>query len=142
MSILTGDDLVLGTFVPYQWLTLVKNHWRASAAPADIVPGMIFSDADDDKLYHCAAGSGGILEEVLQETKSADKSPMFDGVVLDVKSADVSSPPTQAELDAVFGSALADGFTGLVRDASSLGSLWLCSMSGGSWWVIEYAPAA
>lgn len=141
MSILTGDDLVLGTFVPYQWLNDIKNHWRASAAPADIVPGMLFSDSDDDKLYHRVAGSGGDLEEVLQETKSADKSPLFNGVVLDVKTADVSDPPTEAELFAAFGSDIADGFTGLVQDSSSLGNLWLATYNGG-WWVIEYTPAA
>ncbi|OGD09397.1 MAG: hypothetical protein A2Y86_05280 [Candidatus Aminicenantes bacterium RBG_13_62_12] len=141
MSILTGEDLVLGTVVPYQWLNDIKNQWRASGAPADIVPGMLFSDADDDKLYHCVAGSGGVMEEILQETKSADKSPMFNGVVLDVKSADVSDPPTSAELFGAFGSDIADGFTGLVQDASSLGSLWLASYSDG-WWVVELTPAA
>lgn len=141
MSILTGDDLVLGTFVPYQWLNLTKNHWRAPAPPADAVPGMIFSDADDDKLYHCVAGSGGVLDEILQATKSADVAPVFDGVVLDIKSADVSDPPTQGELDAVFGSGPGEGFTGLVQDSSSGGSLWLCTMSGGLWRVIEYTTA-
>lgn len=141
MSILTGDDLVLGTFVPYQWLNLVKDNWRGPAPPADIVPGMAFSDSDDDKIYHCVAGSGGALEEILQETKSADKSPQFNGVILDVKSADVSDPPTAAQLNAAFGAAPGEGFTGLVQDASSLGSLWLASYSGG-WWVIDFGPAA
>src|SRR3972149_10200567 len=112
MSILTGDDLVLGTFVPYQWLNDIKNHWRASAAPADIVPGMLFSDSDDDKLYHRVAGSGGDLEEVLQETKSADKSPLFNGVVLDVKTAHVSDPPPAAELFGALRSVHAGGVTG------------------------------
>ena len=140
MSILTGEDLVLGTFVPYQWLNYIKNNWRG-AALTDVVPGMIQSDEADDKLYHYIAGSGGASEEVLQETKSADVSPMFNGVILDVKSADVSDPPTSAELDAAFGATPGAGFTGLVQDSSSLGSLWLASYSGG-WWVVEFIPAA
>jgi hypothetical protein len=140
MSILTGEDLVLGTFVPFQWLNHVKNNWRGATLD-DVVPGMIQSNEADDKLYHYIAGSGGASEEVLQETKSADVSPMFNGVILDVKSADVSDPPTSAELDAAFGATPGEGFTGLVQDASSLGSLWLASYSGG-WWVVEFIPAA
>src|SRR4030066_54227 len=89
MSILTGEALVLGTFVPYQWLNYIKNNWRGATLD-DVVPGMIQSNEADDKLYHYIAGSGGASEEVLQETKSADVSPMFNGVILDGKWAGAS----------------------------------------------------
>ena len=140
MSILTGEDLVLGTFVPFQWLNYVKNNWRGATLD-DVVPGMIQSNEADDKLYHYIAGSGGAPGEVLQETKSPAVPPIFTAVTLDVKSADVPAPPTSAELDAAFGAPPGGGFMGLVQDASSLGSLWLASYSGG-WWVVEFIPAA
>src|SRR4030066_344658 len=38
MSILTGEDLVLGTFVPFQWLNYVKNNWRGATLD-HVVPG-------------------------------------------------------------------------------------------------------
>jgi hypothetical protein len=97
---------------------------------------MIFSDEDDDKLWH-VLGSGE--DEILQETQSADARPVFDNLYLDVDASDVSSPPLDAELDAIF-TGVTDGFIGFVQDTTSGGSLWLVAYNGG-WWYAELTLA-
>ena len=72
-TILTGDDGILDDLFSYQVYNKIKNHWRAAAVPADIQPGMIWSDSDDDKLYHHGAAD----EEILQLTRSFDVNPQF-----------------------------------------------------------------
>lgn len=57
MTVATGDDLILGTVVPFQWLNDIKNNWRAAAAPTTPAAGMLFSDSDDEKLYHRQASA-------------------------------------------------------------------------------------
>lgn len=74
----------------------IKNNWRQSdpqTALTQAQPGMIASDADDDKLYH-KLGAGGPVsgacqpsgtpawDEVLQEHMSCDVTPTFDSVDL------------------------------------------------------------
>jgi hypothetical protein len=140
MALINGDDFVWGNFGTYQEWNRIKNNWRGSTPPSNIQPGMLFSDADDDKLYHAISGSGNPLEEVLQETLSADKTPQFDNLILDIDSSDISDPPTAAELNAIFPVAVA-GFMGFVKDTSSGGSMWLVTYDGATWWVVEMAAA-
>lgn len=138
MALSDGDNAILGSRFAYQLYNRLKNHWRTSAAPANAQPGMIFSDDDDDKLYHIIGGSAG-SDEVLQEAGSADATPHFDNLVLDVDDSDVDAPPTDAQLDALF-PAHPDGFIGFVKDTTSGGSAWLVMYHGG-WWYIEMTLA-
>ena len=49
---------------------------------------------------------------------------------------DVSSPPTDAELDTAFGdpATLGAGFTGLLDDNNAGTAVWLCYVVAGAWW--------
>lgn len=63
----TGADAELGDCLAYQQYNRLKDHWRQSdpcANLANIQPGMIVSDSDDEKLYHYwAAECRMILQE-------------------------------------------------------------------------------
>jgi hypothetical protein len=74
MGLETGIDYIDGSIGGFQQQNRLKNHWRGSAAPSSIQPGMIFSDSDNDKLYHRGAAAE---EEILQLTRSQDVSPTF-----------------------------------------------------------------
>jgi len=78
MTILTGEDADHLVEFPHTIYNKIKNHWRGAVAPANIQPGMIWSDSDDDKLYH----HGVADDEILQLTKSADVSPAFTTIKL------------------------------------------------------------
>jgi len=62
MSISTGDDGILDDVFSYQIYNKIKNHWRGAAAPAEIQAGMIFSDSDDNRVYHY---TGAALQEII-----------------------------------------------------------------------------
>lgn len=136
MALSNGDDAVLGDRWAYQQYNRLKDHWRGATLPTNAQPGMIFSDSDDDKLWH-VLGSGE--DEILQETQSADARPRFDNLYLDVDASDVSDPPTDAQLDALFPGAT-EGFIGLVQDTTSGGSLWFVVYNSG-WWYVEFSFA-
>jgi hypothetical protein len=58
----------------------IKNHYRISDPCTNMThrqPGEILSDPDDDKIYHVGGASGYPCDEILQETRSADKTPEF-----------------------------------------------------------------
>lgn len=60
----SGADFVDGDKLGYQDVNEIKNNYRGASEPASIQPGMIFSDSDDEKLYHRqAASSKRILQE-------------------------------------------------------------------------------
>jgi hypothetical protein len=67
MAYIDGDNLINGAILSYQEVNRIKNNWRASSAPANVQAGMIFSDSDDDRLYHRGVAA---LEEILQATRS------------------------------------------------------------------------
>jgi hypothetical protein len=123
MAHIDGDDIIEGDLGSYEEWNRLKNHWRGSAAPSNIQPGMIFGDEDDNKLYlmgDTISGITGGLEEILQVTRSSDKSPHFSCVFLNAFSAALSDPPLEAELEGVFGApALYAGLVGLVNDSTS-----------------------
>ena len=85
MGLETGIDYVDGSIGSFQQQNREKNHWRGSAAPSSIQPGMIFSDSDDDRIYH--AGLSSALEEILQATRSRAVTPQF--TYLNVKGIDI-----------------------------------------------------
>lgn len=63
MSLATGEDAVLDDVWSYQQYNRFKNHWVGASAPANAVAGMIWSDSDDDKLYHY---TGAAWQEIAQ----------------------------------------------------------------------------
>ena len=50
--------------------------------------------------------------------------------------ANVSNPPTDAELDAAFGqpAVVGDGYIAFVDDAGASAQVWLVTSDGGAWW--------
>lgn len=74
MALIDGQDFVSGDILSFQEGNRLKNHFRGSAVPASIQPGMLFSDSDDDRLRHRGAAA---VEEVLQEMRSKYANPLF-----------------------------------------------------------------
>lgn len=142
MSLANGDDAVLGNRLAYQQYNRLKNHFRAAAAPSNIQPGMIFSDSDDDRLHHAGAGTGNPTDEVLQETRSHEAEPVFKHLYLDLDTASVSDPPTQAELETEFGATPGAGFQALLKNTSSgSGKLYRIVNDGTYYYATEYTKA-
>ena len=60
----SGANFTDGDKLGYQDLNEVKNNYRGATEPASIQPGMLFSDSDDEKLYHRqAAASKRLMQE-------------------------------------------------------------------------------
>jgi hypothetical protein len=53
-----------------------------------------------------------------------------------ISTANVSSPPTDAQLDSAFGDAatLPNGFVGIVDDNGAGTAVWLCVVANNNWW--------
>ena len=60
-----------------------------------------------------------------------------------VSTADVASPPTDAELDAAFGTpaAVGSGFMAFVDDNNANTAFWLVGSNGTSWWYVAMTKA-
>lgn len=142
MALINGDDVINGDLGSFEEWNRMKNHWRGTAAPSNIQPGMIFSDADNDKLYHRGDASAG-LEEILQETRSADKTPSFNAIRLAVKSDGLSDPPTEAEIESIFGApATYAGIVGLLFDTTSgAGKRYIVFSDGIGYYYLEATAA-
>jgi len=54
---------VLDDLFSYQVYNKIKDHWRAATAPADIQAGMIYSDSDDNKVYHYGAAAKELVQD-------------------------------------------------------------------------------
>jgi len=74
MPLIDGLDFISGDILSYQEANRLKNNFRGAGVPASIQPGMLFSDSDDDRLYHRGAAA---VEETLQETRSKYADPLF-----------------------------------------------------------------
>jgi hypothetical protein len=60
-----GIDFVVDDVLSFQEMNRIKDHWRSGSPPANPVAGMIYSDSDDDSLYHrTAAAWQKIVQEV------------------------------------------------------------------------------
>jgi len=79
MAYIDGDDFIDGAILSFQQANRMKDNFRLATPPANIQPGMLYSDSDDDKLYHEGAAAS---EEILQATRSDDVNPLFAGVKL------------------------------------------------------------
>lgn len=70
MSLKTGDDLVSGQKVGYQFLNRLKNAFRQSGPKVEVstaVPGMALSDSDDNRRHHVVSVEGSTtFFEILQ----------------------------------------------------------------------------
>lgn len=149
MSLKKGADGQANQYYPYQHFNRIKDHWRRSDPVSfytDAVPGMIMSDADDEKLWHITDDSLG-ADEILQENESYDAEPVFAALQLDViETGAISAPPTDGELDALFGFTPAQvgaGWHKFVRDISSgTQHNYLVWSNGAEWLYIEGTVAA
>lgn len=74
MAYSDGDDFVSGAIFSYQQANRMKNNFAGASEPSNLSQGQLFSDTDDEKLYHMGSTS---TEEVLQLTRSNDKDPQF-----------------------------------------------------------------
>jgi hypothetical protein len=92
---------------------------------------MLFSDADDNKLYHCISASP-VWDEILQASLSFDTTPIFDNLILDVDDHALSDPPTDAELSATF-PFHPEGFIGIVQSMDSAADVYFCIFKAGFW---------
>lgn len=66
-----------------------------------------------------------------------------EGLRTKVSTANVSDPPTDAELDSAFGTpaALGEGFIGILDDNSADTDVWLCYTSDTSWYYLQGTKA-
>lgn len=127
-------------------VNFLKNHWHQAnvqAALSEAVPGIIASEAGTNDLFHRLDDSD-VWDEILQERHSEDAEPIFTALQLQVVESDVSDPPTDAELDALFGTpaAIGVGWHCFVKDTSSGGKLYLVTSDGSNWWTFTGTLAA
>jgi hypothetical protein len=90
--------------------------------------------------HYTLEGSGviphGLLDNVYQRFSLGD-------LRLIVSTADVSNPPTDAELDATFGTAaeVGAGFIRLIDDNAAGADFYLVASDGSNWWVFTGTKA-
>lgn len=140
MAYSDGDDFIDGAILSFQQANRIKNHFRGAAAPTNAQEGMLFSGSSNDKLWH-RIGTSLEWDEVLQETMSFDATPIFDNLILDLDSAELSDPPTAAEISGVFGSDAPQGFIGFIQDATSNAKLYLVFFDGSDYFYLEMTQA-
>ena len=73
---------------------------------------------------------------------SAGYAPLTGGLLIPVSSSNVSNPPTDAELDALFGqpATLGSGYLAVVTDTNSANG-YICISDGTNWWKIIISKA-
>lgn len=141
-----GADLGLDFMYPFQHFNRFKNHWRMVGVIAfmtSAVPGMIVSEAADDRLWH-RTGDSLIWDEILQAVESYNAQPIFSALQLDVIETDmISDPPTDAELDALFGGTPAEAGAGWHKFVRNIiyGNNYFVWSDGSAWIYIEGAAA-
>ena len=81
MAYIDGDNFINGAILSYQEGNRIKNNWRGAAAPANVQPGMIYSDSTTDRIYHRGAAA---LEELVQLTRSR-LATLFQMATLEIK---------------------------------------------------------
>ncbi len=74
MGLADGDLFVSESILSYQQANRIYTNFRGASVPSALQPGALWSDSDDDKIYHRGASA---VEEILQLTRSADVSPQF-----------------------------------------------------------------
>ena len=73
---------------------------------------------------------------------AAGIASLVGGLLIPVSSSDVSNPPTDAELDALFGqpATLGSGYLAVVTDTNSANG-YICISDGTNWWKIIISKA-
>ena len=115
----------------------LKNNYIATAAPGgtDDVNGgysigSIWVDITANKSYICLdiTTDAAVWRPISHATTAVD---------------DVSSPPTDAELDTAFGQpgTLGDGFIGILDDNDAGTTVWLCVAMNSLWWYEQLTKA-
>lgn len=74
MAFIDGDDPINGSLFSFEEWQRMKNNWRGAISPANIQPGMLFSDNTDDRLYHRGAIAN---RELYQHEVSRTTLPQF-----------------------------------------------------------------
>jgi len=86
-----------------------------------------------------------VIDRLLPTTvEKADLKDLANGVLeLQVSSADTANPPTDAELDAAFGTPAntGTGFLALLDDAGGDANVYLVATNGTSWWYATLTKA-
>lgn len=75
-------------------------------------------------------------EEGITKIEASNHIVLDASIQYPYSTSNVSNPPTQAELDAAFGSAPVDGFTARVKDSNS-NNLYECMFIGTDWYVFS-----
>jgi len=61
MALGDGDAFVSGSILSFQQANRIKDNWRAASAPSSPQAGSLFSDSDDEKLYHRQASAWMVI---------------------------------------------------------------------------------
>lgn len=121
----------------------------------DAINGQILQDKDfarvttatSDYIYFLDADSGAAESSpdiISPDTNAGDKRWILLGRVTKVSTADVSSPPTDAELDSAFGTpaTVGKGFVGIVDDDGAGTTAYLVFSDGTNWWYLSFTKAS
>ena len=80
------------------------------------------------------------LVRKIQELERRLDNLQLPEVGIKVVGDNVSSPPTDGELDTAFGTVY-DGFVGLVDDNAGGTTVWLCAFVNSKWWYEQLTAA-
>ncbi len=123
----------------------------AEIADAETVTGLWTFDRDPGAPFGVTASSAVVtnLDADLLDGQHAsdfaadDHNHNTDGVRTKLSTADVSSPPTDAELDSALGTPASVGsaFLAMVDDGGADTTVWLVGSNGTSWWYVPMTKA-
>lgn len=116
--------------------------FNASASFKQIYKSSLFPIPDAEKvLIGYLQLTKGVSISSYNATQSAPQ--WINNSAIPTSSADVTNPPTDAELDSAFGTpaALGDGFVGLLDDNAGDANVYLCTTNGTSWWYTALTKA-
>jgi hypothetical protein len=123
----------------------------AEVADAETVTGLWTFDRDPGAPFAVAASSAKVdnLDADLLDGQQAsdfaadDHNHATNGVRTKLSTADVSNPPTDAELDSAFGTpaTVGSGFMAQADDGGTDTTMWLVGSNGTSWWYVQMTKA-
>lgn len=130
-SAASGGNIITGDFADFSITTAGNVGIGMTAVEKLDVNGTIKGTG-----YKSSDGSAGVSGTVAGSTfKDGLLTTAVSGVKLTVSTADVSSPPTDAELDSAFGTpaTVGAGFIGIVNDNNTGTAEYLCWSDGTNW---------
>jgi hypothetical protein len=110
---------------------------------------------DDYEFYFSDATGAGLFKWIdsgstLQAWVDSDGAALFNGsvtassgIITQYAETDIADPPTNANLDAVFGTpaALGGGFIGIIDDNDADTDVWICWTSDAEWYYLQGTKA-